>query len=350
RGLWLSSLVADSRPSRVVASTFHRPAPAVVDARPEPPMHEGMGLYYGDLHRHTDLSLCFPFYDGSIEDAYRYAIDVAPLDFLAITDHSRDLDHGNVDSLLWHRCMKEVTRHRVDGRFMPYFSYERSQGATDHNVISLRQDMLRPHEPPLESFWEELDGDTFTIPHATIAPPHESFNPVTWTIHDDAKRPLMELYQGFRDETSMHIAKRAMSEGHHLGFIAASDHCSTSASYACVWAPERTHESIFRAMQSRRTFAATARVELAWRLGDHWMGARMTTDETSLTFDCHYRGTAPIARVDLLMDGEVVETHATNEGRFTMRHPGDGEHAFHVHVIQTDGNEAWGSPIWVTVE
>ena len=36
-------------------------------------------LYMGDLHRHTDLSLCRVYYDGTLEDAYRYAIEAGEL-------------------------------------------------------------------------------------------------------------------------------------------------------------------------------------------------------------------------------------------------------------------------------
>ena len=57
-------------------------------------------LFFGDLHRHTDISLCFAPSDGSIDDAYRYAIDAAPLDFLGITDHTHDLAMGDELSLI----------------------------------------------------------------------------------------------------------------------------------------------------------------------------------------------------------------------------------------------------------
>jgi len=52
-------------------------------------------LWYGDLHRHTDISLCFSPVDGTIDDAYRYALDAAPLDFLGITDHTHDRAMGD---------------------------------------------------------------------------------------------------------------------------------------------------------------------------------------------------------------------------------------------------------------
>src|SRR3954451_5396835 len=45
----------------------------------------------GDMHRHTDMSDDGGG-DGSLLDAYRYAIDAASLDFLAVTDHQAGHD------------------------------------------------------------------------------------------------------------------------------------------------------------------------------------------------------------------------------------------------------------------
>ena len=92
---------------------------ASATAKAAPVTRDGMQLFYGDLHRHTDLSLCTPFFDGSLEDAYRYAADVEQLDYLAITDHTRDIDRGDVQSQLWWRATKEVTRHSLVRHFLP---------------------------------------------------------------------------------------------------------------------------------------------------------------------------------------------------------------------------------------
>jgi hypothetical protein len=197
-------------------------------------------LSFGDLHRHTDLSLCFPFFDGSYDDQFRYVIEVAEHDFVGITDHARDLSNGEVDSLVWRRSVKEVTRHRLKGRFIPYFSYERSQRQTDHNVISLRDDLLRPFEPHLREFWKEIDDDTFTIPHNTGKSP--AMVQALWSIHDNEKRPLMEIFQGCRSNADKNMAamvRLGYSKGYRFGLIASSDHLSTHRSYACVWSPQR---------------------------------------------------------------------------------------------------------------
>ena len=180
----LAPLLTVSHDTRVAASR-DRPA---VESR-----GQKYQLFFGDLHRHTDLSLCRVPFDGTIEDAYRYAIEVARLDFLGITDHSRDIALGNALSQLWWRSRKEVYRHQLKPTFFPFYAYERSHGNTaDHNVISLRGDMLRPHTYPIPKFWKELDLDTITIPHQPIRRD-------TWSYQHDALRPLVEIYQGCRD-------------------------------------------------------------------------------------------------------------------------------------------------------
>ena len=306
-----------------------------------------MTLVRGDLHRHTDLSLCFPFYDGSLNDAYRYAIEVARLDFLGITDHTRDLDHGDALSQLWHRCQKEVTRHDLGESFVPYFAYERSHRDTDHNVITLRTDIIEDFQPPLPEFWAKIDRDTFTIPH-------NPFIGKVWRQHDDLKRPLLEIYQGFRDQESDAKATEGLAKGYHLGIIASSDHLSTSASYACVWTPAVERKAIFRSMQARRTFGATCEATLTLRTGDHWMGERITVDEVP-KFQLSYEGTAAVAAIEWVVDGvttriESPDRQSTSGWTHSPQVAPRGEHHVRVKVIQADGHRAWSSPIWFTFE
>lgn len=335
------------QPVEPIESGLQRGAPVVrAPAARSAPVSLGGAAYqvvYGDLHRHTDLSLCFSFFDGSIEDAYRYAIDVAELDFLAITDHTRDIDHGDVLSQLWWRCTKEVTRHRLGDRFFPYFAFERSHRDTDHNVISLRDDMLRNFPPPLPRFWAEIDADTITIPH-------NPFIGKLWHHHDDTKRPLAEVYQGCRDEPIHEHTHVGLDRGYHFGFIASSDHLSTRASYACVWTPERDREAIFRSLQARRTFAATAKMRLVFRSGERWMGERFEVPEPP-ELAWRVTGTAKVAWLDMWLDGakqQRFEGRQAAEGTFTPVALGPGEHYAYVHAMQVDGSEAWSSPLWFT--
>jgi len=346
--------VASPREEKNAAIQPVRPS---AQARPASVGGKKCFLFFGDLHRHTDLSLCFVPGDGTIDDTYRYAIDVARLDFLGITDHSRDIAQGDALSQLWWRCRKQVTRHELEPDFLPYFSYERSRPGADHNVISLRPDMLRPHTYPHPEFWKECDDDTITIPHQTITDPIEdpadpprTLRPQVWDSHDNARRPLLEIYQGCRDRSIEHDAHEGLARRYLFGFIASSDHMSTSCSYAGVWAEQRTRESIFRAMQARRTFGATDEIRLLVRAGEHWMGEHFTAQRVP-PLHIEAEGTAPIKSIDIIVDGEVAETLPQSKRRVTLDYdPGvaaEGFHYLYVRLEQKDGNRAWSSPIWI---
>ncbi len=301
-------------------------------------------LFFGDLHRHTDLSLCRVPVDGTIDDAYRYAIEVAELDFLGITDHSRDIALGDHLSHLWWRNRKEVSRHFLTPLFFPFYSYERSHGNTaDHNVVSLRDDILRPHTYPVPEFWKELDENTITIPHQPLRQD-------TWNYQDDDLRPLIEIFQGCRTRSIEDGAHEGLSKGYHLGFIASSDHMSTAGSYACVWAEDETRESVFRSMQARRTYGATAKIRLLVRAGGHWMG-EIFKAETMPPIEIDATGTSPFKTLEIIVDGNVEKSVELSDQSITLSESLDltGEHWIYIHLIQEDGRQAWSSPMWVEI-
>ena len=360
---------SDSRPRGVVTATIQNDAspPAtlpprtaaapLVTAQPvrqtrrQPAVAAVAGqdfrLFFGDLHRHTDFSLCRVPLDGTLDDAYRYATDVAQLDFLGITDHSRDIAEGSVLSQLWHRSRKEVYRRQLIDRrgmvFMPFYAYERSHGNTaDHNVISLRGDMLRPHTYPVPVFWRELDADTLTIPHQPIRRD-------TWNYQSDAHRPLVEIFQGCRDESIEQDVHDGLAHGYHLGFIASSDHMSTSASYAGVWAEAADRETVFRALQARRTFAATAKIEVKVLADEEfWMGEIVPVGAEPVQLSLTAHGAGSIRTVHLIVDGNIEKTYTPGSRSVSLAESIDpaGRKYAYFHLIQGDGNEAWSSPIW----
>ena len=75
----------------------------------------------GDFHRHTEISGDGAG-DGSVEDYYRYMIDVAGMDTGIIADHNQ----GNDVEYSWWRTEKSYDVFRIRGGFTPLFGYERS--------------------------------------------------------------------------------------------------------------------------------------------------------------------------------------------------------------------------------
>lgn len=82
-------------------------------------------LLWGDLHRHTDISNCRTGFDGCIVEHYRYAYDLAGLDFLGTSDHT---DIGKIYSPYeWWHTQRQVDAFHAPGHFASLYAYEREQ-------------------------------------------------------------------------------------------------------------------------------------------------------------------------------------------------------------------------------
>ena len=82
-------------------------------------------LLWGDLHRHTDFSNCRTGFDGCIVEHFRYAYDMAALDFMGTSDHT---DIGKTyDPYEWWQTQRLVDVFHSPGRFHSLYAYEREQ-------------------------------------------------------------------------------------------------------------------------------------------------------------------------------------------------------------------------------
>jgi hypothetical protein len=62
-------------------------------------------------------------------------------------------------------------------------------------------------------------------------------------------------------------------------------------------------------------------------------------------------GTAPFRYVELIVDGKCHERVTPNTGHIKIRRKLAlaGRHYAYFHLVQTDGQEAWSSPIWMNI-
>ncbi len=398
-----SSLYASSLPRReprtipVEGKRLATPSPVPLKKAPRDRPRALMAgtdlqLFFGDLHRHTELSVCRTGTDGSVEDAHRYAIDAAELDFLCITDHVQHVKIlGDYDYWL---TGKTADLNRVEDLHQPFYGYERSQRWPfgHRNIISPERNPKRvprtadnrpwdanrgyPEEvrvtPP--ELWAQLVGqNTITIPHTTG-------NPVMggdFRYPPDAMEPVVEIYQGCRisyEYASAPDPRRtressqfggatkaggfiwdALSKGYRYGFIASSDHVATHNSYACVWAKSFSNKDILEALRLRNCYAATDRIVCDVVMGNHLMGAEFEATEVP-PLEVRIEGTAPLDRIDVIKDNRIVYTHPPGENSFTAYFTyrdldaKPGVHYYYVRAIQKDRNLAWVSPIWVNLK
>ncbi len=69
---------------------------------------------------------------------------------------------------------------------------------------------------------------------------------------------------------------------------------------------------------------------------------------------CRATGTAPIARMDLIKNNKflyaVTPNKETAEFTYQDKDAKKGESYYYVRLVQSDGQMAWSSPVWVKVE
>jgi hypothetical protein len=82
-------------------------------------------LVYGDLHRHTDFSNCRTGFDGCVLEHFRYAYDMAALDFMGTSDHTDIVK--KYDPYEWWQTQRMVDVFYAPGKFNSLYAYEREQ-------------------------------------------------------------------------------------------------------------------------------------------------------------------------------------------------------------------------------
>lgn len=347
-------------------------------------------IFRGDMHRHTDISWD-GYNDGSPEDTYRYALDAASLDFLAITEHNFGVD----DEYDWWRSNKFTDVYRVGRSFVPLIGYERSikypnghrnvvfsyRGAPILDYQHYEWNSGEPNFAYTRQGPERFFG--YLRKYKAIAMPHTTGTTMgtDWADYDPEVEPIVEIYQsdrtsyectdcwraappdniveqfgGYKPEGYVNIA---WDKGYRLGVQASSDHLGVHTAYSMILAEENTRDNLVDAIRARRTYGATDNIIIDFRLVDGDREYMMGEDaEVSgpPTFKVHVEGT------DLLGDVEIVKNNrrvfAQQPDRkvadFTYRdnETPDAEQAsfFYVRVRQKDRDQqiGWSSPIWVT--
>jgi hypothetical protein len=195
-----------------------------------------------------------------------------------------------------------------------------------------------------------------------------------WRDNDPQAEPVVEIYQGDRNSYEglgkPRVARKqgeaiggwkplgmvwnALAMGYRLGFQASSDHWSTHISYAVAVAEDRTRPAILDAFQKRHCYAATDNILMDVRMGERLMGDEFIhkgPEKPSVAVRIH--GTAALERVEIIKDFVTVYSAEPRKAAFectwTDFDPRPGVSWYYVRVLQTDGQVAWSSPLWVTI-
>ena len=306
----------------------------------------------GDLHRHTEISMDGAL-DGSLYDAYRYALDAAQLDFLGVSDHNygqwldtdQPDDPASDNEFQFWRTQKSADLFYVPGRFVPLYGYERTPNFplghrnifhARRGVFSLRvpklhvretPDLLETDPPKLWAYLRRTGG--IGIPHTPA-----STMGTDWKRRNDEVIPVTEIYQGDRNSYETQggpraalpdtpgpggaglaphqrgLVQNALGVGYRMGFIASSDHYSTHISYANLIVPDRltTREDLLDAFRNRRTYASTDNIAMDFHAAGSHQGSVVAAAESPV-FSVRVRGTEPVLTVEVVKNNRSVYTH-----------------------------------------
>jgi hypothetical protein len=352
----------------------------------------------GDFHRHTELSWDGGgTADGSLQDFYRYMIDVAAMDFGASTDHQ-----GGSWPYWWWYTQKMTDMYHVPGAYAPIFGFERSAIFPNghRNIFYAKRSESRvvpfflkegaegfslpltaQGDEPGVGTGELAENDTKMLYEEIrarngIAIPHTTATRMgtDWRDNDPNLEPVVEIFQGCRtnyesldapfvaqapkDQAHMNQAgyqpegmvSNAWAKGYKLGITSSSDHNSTHISYSLVYTDDASRQGVLNAIRKRHTYGAMDNIILDVRMGEHFMG-----DEFALAaaqpLKVHVKGTRAIARVEVIKDNKVI--YSTQPAKqladfeFTDKGSVAGRHFYYVRVRQDNEMLAWSSPMFI---
>ena len=331
----------------------------------------------GEFHRHSEVSMDGGS-DGTLLDQWRYALDAADMDWIGCCDH----DNGAGREYSWWIIQKLTDVFYAPGKFTPLFAYERSVPYPEgHRNVLFAQRGVRPlprlpissendfaHAPDtqmLYAYLHHFNGVSASHTSATSMG-------TDWRDNDPKVEPVVEIYQGMRQNYEIPDGPRANSEkdsiggwrpkgfislaldrGYRLGFESSSDHVSTHISYAnIVVRGEVTRESLLDAFEKRHVYAATDEILADVRSGDYLAGDEFSTS-TLPTLSIKLEGTSKFAKVVIVRDGKYVYSTAPDAQKvqFTWRdnQPNKGKISYYyVRGEQDNGEIVWVSPFWIT--
>ena len=265
-----------------------------------------------------------------IDDFFRYARDVAAIDF---TSYQRN-DHA-VSAVDWQRQQAAEQKYDEPGRFLPIPGFEwspRTPSGGHHNVF------FRRHNQPIRrsshsAVTDKSDIDT-DLPHVldfyrayrgkdVVITPHVGGEETNLSYHEPELEPAIEV-------TSTHgsfewFLLEALERGYKVGFLGGSDSHTgrpgddrpgyqyrrfAKSGLAGVYAPDLSLASILEALQARRCYATTGARILAHVTADgHLIGEEYRTKGRPV-LRVNVTGTAPLESVEIFRGLTCIHRHA----------------------------------------
>ena len=353
-------------------------------------------IYFGDIHVHSNFSVCGYPCNKTIEENALIAMERGH-DFICFTDHTEQMDIEAFD-----RYFKELEKASANTHMLIIPSIEWTSFEHGHRNIYFNNpdDAAKipffdsnvfetNHPAKLKAFFEERAIECFG---ATHHPAYIAHLANLKTIDNDFE-PLIEIYStwGSSEKYKANMQESrvtlpggfvhdALNKGLKLGFVGGGDAHNTVAGdggITGVIASELTAAQIWQAMKSRFCYACSNDlILLDFHINGYPMGSILKVNQYSIDklYPIHIAASAvcpePVDKIELIQNGEVVYTknHRTGKNEIDLylsyekfetpkggrknagHHTVNISRYYYVRVTQSDGSIAWSSPIWIDFE
>jgi len=143
---------------------------------------ETYGLYWGDVHRHTDVSNCRTGFDGCIVDHFRYAYDLGKIDFLGTSDHT---DIGKIyHPYEWWHNQRMHDALNSPGEFNTVYVYEERNGTWNLDFSNVGTDF--ENVTPLSYGAGLTDRSTWTYSNLTYINVYSTYTQYGYSVQMSA--------------------------------------------------------------------------------------------------------------------------------------------------------------------
>jgi len=349
-----------------------------------------VNTYFGDIHVHTNYSLCGHPFNMTILEKAGIARERGH-DFIAFADHSEHMDAGTFEQY-FRECREAGEKAGI--LVLPGIEYS-SQNTGHRNIYFDRFDGIpyfssltfdTNHAKKLKGFFESQKIAALGVPHHA---PYVSHMTDFGTI-DNSFEPLIEIYStwgsseyyGAPDQEPEAVlpggfVNDALKRGIFFGFTGGGDvhnNLPGDGGLTAILAEELTVEALFGALKRRHCYAcANQRMALDFYINGYPMGSILRVNSYTIDklFPIHIAAstanTSPVDRIELIQNGEVIYSKNHREGmndidfhyvleKYRSPHGREktyGDHRvnlfryFYIRVSLKDGSQAWSSPIWI---
>jgi hypothetical protein len=348
---------------------------------PRPPAQRsvaGRAVLFGDLHQHTAASDG----TGTAEEAFhrarlRYGDDMA-----AISDHESFLGKRTPPGE-WHEACRVADEWYEPGAFVTLHAFEWTGAmhpGPGHKVV-----YLPPDGGPVLSREDEATATSRGLVAearkvgAIVIPHHVGWTGADMASHDPEVQPCFEIVschgayerQGVGpiptrgDDKAGQFVGDALDKGLRFGFIGGSDGhglnwhhglCRVKDSHRSgltgVFAEEASRQGVIEALRRRRCYATSgAKIGLWFEVDGRPMGESIVAADL-VPFRVVVDATVDVSTLVLVTNGgheiPLEPAGLAFEARGSLDPPmGGGWAYYYVRLVQSDGEVAWSSPIWL---